>query len=200
VPPWEAWQRPPGQEDLHRDLLDPVASEKWDLSETVAPELYGQWLMVLAQARKYLTDKWPIYDDPDSLGPANFALAKDEYLDAWELIRSLDGIDGVLADFESFVLNREQVEALAACFPEFYAQIQKITREQLLEMQLKGRDLPWQKGDMLRVLLNIPDATPLASQPTTQQQPSKPPKPRTDKQLQETRTPAERVEANEAAG
>lgn len=201
--PWEAWQRPPGQEDLHRDLLDELNVERWDLTDSVAPVVYGQWIIIVERARQYVRDRWPTYDDPDSLGPANFALAEDELMDVWELVRSLDGIDNVLSDFESYVLTREQVEAVAACYPEFYAQVCAIVREQLAELQTKGQDVSWQKGDMLRVLLSIPDETPLASQPTTQPQqqaaPAKPPTSAQQKQkLQEARTPAERVEANEA--
>jgi hypothetical protein len=203
--PWEAWQRPPGQEDLHRDLLDELDVERWDLTDSVAPVVYGQWIIIVERARQYVRDRWPTYDDPDSLGPANFALAEDELMDVWELVRSLDGIDNVLSDFESYVLTREQVEAVAACYPEFYAQVCAIVREQLAELQTKGKDVSWQKGDILRVLLSIPDAAPLASQATTQQQPAPSP-PRApsgasrEAQIREARTPAERVEANETAG
>jgi hypothetical protein len=192
---WEAWERPPGQEDLHLDLCTPVTGEGWDFSE-VTDIIHGQWLIVLNQAKKYLADKWPIYD-AEGLAPANFALSDDEYADVWELVRSVDGIAGLLADLESYVLTREQIEAFRACYPDFYESIDAMLFFEMSEMVRLKRDVTWQQEDMIRVLRGIPDEGPLILQQPPSPPANPPTGPQQQRRIDQTRPTPERIEANE---
>jgi hypothetical protein len=193
---WEAWQRPPGQEDLHQDLVTPTTGEGWQVEHIPDPIIYPQWILVVNGAKKYLADKWPIFN-AEGLTPANYALADDEYGDVWELVRAVDGLDNFLADFESYVLTREQVEAFQACYPDFYESIDGIVFEQLVALVRSKKELGWEREDMIRILRSLPDEDPIIVQQTAPQ--SKPPTgAQQSKRINETRPTAERIEANEA--
>lgn len=195
---WEAWQRPPGQDDLHASIVDVIDADGW-FDDHMPIEITPQWLIVVMKARKYLVDKWPTYDDADKLGPANFALSEDEYGNIWELVRTLDGIDNFLADLESYVLTREQVEALKECFPDFFESMDSIILECLTDIQSNGKSLTWQQGDMVRILRNIPDEAPLMTEPAAPEPPkNRQTPPQQNKRIQQLRPTAERIDADQA--
>lgn len=197
---WEAWQRPPAQEDLHADLLEQLDHEKLQ-SEELPSDVLSQWMILVAKSRKYVSDKWPIYDAV-ALEPAAFDLAEDEYGDIWELVRTLDSFDNFLGDLESYVLTREQVEAIQACYPKFYEAMDAVVFECLAEAATRKVELDWRQEDMIRILRNQPDEAPLLSQPAPPPQSPAPAKPTTpaqqEKRIQQTRPTAERIEADQA--
>ena len=176
---WEAWTRPPPQDELHMDLSTPVTAEDWphEDSQHLPLEIVPQWLMVVNQARKYCCDKWPIYD-AESLTPANFALAEDELGDVWEIVRALDGEENFLADLKAHVLSPPQVDAVKACFPDFYETcfgaspsgqstpgVVPILFEELTRVVAQKRTLTEQQEDMIRVLEGLPDQAPITIKP-----------------------------------
>ena len=194
--PWEAWTRPPEQEELHKDLLAPT-DETLAHTEEVAPlTLLPQWLLILDRARHYVADKWPIFP-AEGLTPANFALAPDEYADVWELVRGLDGINDFLADLRSHALSPDQVTAVKACYPDWYESLDGIVFDELTSLAQKKKQLTWQQEDMVRVLRGLPEEEPItATQPSAP--PKKSPKSQPNRAINEARTPVERIDANAA--
>ena len=194
--PWEAWQRPPAQDELHNDLLAPVDATLAHTEEVAPLALLPQWLLILDRARHYVADKWPIFP-AEGLTPANFALAPDEYADVWELVRGLDGVNSFLADLRAHALSPDQVAAVKACYPDWYESLDGIVIGELVTLVEHKKRLTWQQEDMVRVLRGLPEEEPItATQPAAP--PKKSPKPQPSKAINEARTPVERIDANSA--
>jgi hypothetical protein len=193
---WESWQRPPAQEELHKDLLAPL-DPNLAVTDEVAPLiLLPQWLLVLDQAKKYAVDKWPIFD-AEGLTPANFTLAPDEYGDEWDIVRALDGIENFFGDLRAHCLASEQVAAVKACYPDWWEALDALVFDELADLLAKKKQLTWQQEDMVRVLRDMPGELPItATQPAAP--PKRAPKPQPNKAIQEARTPTERIDANAA--
>ena len=200
---WESWQRPPDQDELHEQLCTPVDGKDW-IAEWLPPEVMPQWLIVINQARKYVADKWPIWN-ADSFTPANYSLSRDEYGDMWELVRSIDGEENFLADLRSHVLSPAQVEAMKACYPDFYetcfasqsTDVVPVLFEQLVSLATQKKSLTWQQEDMVRVLLGMPDEAAITvSQPAPP--PRQPSNPRPSRMAGQSRTRNENIEAGES--
>ena len=188
---WEAWVRPPHQDELRSDLLKTLSSDLV-ASEAAPADLLPLWLIEVGESRKYLLDNWPVFD-AEGLTPANFALSEDEYGDIWELVRTVDGMDNFLADLRAHVLSFEQVEAFRKCYPEFYSAMDHIVQDELAGLLAKKKALSWQQEDMVRILRSLPPETPItATQPTKGAKKSgKEPQ---EKTIDQIRTPMERIE------
>lgn len=194
--PWEAWKRPPDQEELHAQLCSPVDTDGWDAGH-LPPVVYPAWLMTVNAARKYVADRWPIFD-AEGLTPANYALSSDEYGDVWELVRAVDGEENMFADLRSHVLTPAMVDAVKACYPDFYQALDRIVFEELATLARQKKQLTWQQEDMVRVLRGLPDEAPITvaqpSPPTPQQNRSA----RPGRSAEQARTRNERIEAGES--
>lgn len=191
------WDRPPEQEDLHRDLLAPVGEPAWALQAQHLPmEMLPQWFLVLANTRQYAANKWPTFDAQDLI-PANFGLSSDELGDMWEIVRALDGTKAFWADLQAHCLSPAQVAAVQTCYPAWYADVDKAVFAELVNVVEKKQKLTWQQEDQLRVLRGLPDEAPL-----TASQPKAPPpgqgKSLGDKAAQRLRTKDERLDGDGA--
>jgi hypothetical protein len=194
--PWEAWQRPPEQSELHKDLVTELDSALAVLDGPMPAGVLPQWWLAIGAARKYLADKWPIFE-AEGLTPANFALSSDEYGDIWDLVRAVDSIENFFADLRSHCLCTEQVDAVKACWPDWYETLDQMVFEELADIAGKKKQLTWQQEDMVRVLRGLPNEEPI-----TATQPSAPPKrkakPQQDRAINQARTPNERIDATAA--
>lgn len=208
--PYE-WELPPEQGELHQMLLTPVAFED-DPTDSLSPELFGQWIMIVNRARQYAAAKWPIYD-AQALTPANYELDPNELGDVWEIVRALDGVDGLIGDLKSCTLSPQQVAAFAECYPDFYTLVAggagmqadspiPILHEHLFALVSKGEEPTAEQEDMIRVLQQLPDRAPIIVQgPQPQQQPQQQPgkkaPPAPQKAAQISRTRDEALEAKQ---
>lgn len=194
---WECWERPPEQSELRQDLLKTFDPEELlDEPSAAGPELLGKWILVLTNARQYVTKKWPVYDE-QALTPANYELAPDEYGDVWELTRAVDGIENLFGDWRSHMLSAEQVEAARACYPDFMATVDEMLMDELAAHIAKKRKLTWQQEDQIRVMRNLPGEEPITVQAPPPRQ-KKEPKANLEKTVNQMRTQAERVDAGDA--
>ena len=202
--PYE-WEMPPDQGELHQMLLAPLEFAD-DPNDALPAELFGQWILILGRARQYAADKWPIYD-AEALTPTNYELDPNELGDVWEIVRALDGVDGIIGDLKSCTLSPAQVTAFAACYPDFYTLIAggagmtpdspiPILHENLAPMAAKGEEPTVEQEDMIRVLQQLPDRAPIVVKlPQQQQQGRKSPLP--SKAAQVSRTRDESLEAKQ---
>jgi hypothetical protein len=193
---WECWQRPPEQSELRDALIKPLDHDMIEEDHNLDAEVLAAWALVTANARKYVLGKWPVYDE-QSLEPASYDLAPDEYADIWEIVRAVDGIENLFGDLRSHVLSYEQVEAAKACFPDFMATVDDVMFHELSDHLAKKRKITWQQEDMIRVLRSLPGEEPItvnAPPPRQKKQPGA----QTDKAINQMRTQAERVDAGEA--
>jgi hypothetical protein len=190
---WEAWQRPIGQTELYEEITTDLDIEDFD--DLQMDVLVPQWVAVVTGVKHFLKTKWPLFP-AEGLLPTNFDLATDEYFDVWELVRSVDGIENFLADLESYVLTREQVEAFQTVYPDFYERILWHLNDQLEDFLIKKKTVSWQQEDMIRILQGRPDEEPiLIESQQAQQQPPAPTSP--NKRADETRTRTETIESKE---
>jgi hypothetical protein len=204
--PYE-WEMPPEQGELHQQILAPLEF-KDDPNDALPAELFGQWILLLGRARQYIADKWPIYD-AEALVPTNYELDANELGDVWELVRAVDGVDGVISDLKSGTLSPPQVAAFAACYPDFYTLVAggagmtpdspiPILHEQLAPLAANGWEPSAEQEDMIRVLQQIPDRAPIIVQLPPQQQPQQKRKtPLPSKAAQISRTRDEALEAKQ---
>jgi len=202
--PYE-WELPPEQGELHRMLLAPLELQD-DPNDSLPAETFGQWLLILGRARQYVADKWPIYD-AEALTPMNYELDPNELGDVWELVRALDGVDGLIGDLKSCTLSPAQVAAFSACYPDFYTLVAggagmtadspvPILHEHLAPMAAKGEEPTIEQEDMIRVLQQLPDRAQIVVKlPQQQAQGRKSPLP--SKAAQISRTRDESLEAKQ---
>jgi hypothetical protein len=192
---WEKWERPPNQQELFDQLTEPL-SEKLMESDVVPVEILAQWALVISKAREFLISKWPIFET-DGVIPEKLPLSTDEYADLWSLVRAVDGIDNLFADLQSHCLEDAQIDAIRACYPDWYEETDKMIFDELVNVVSKKHVLTWQQEDMLRVFRSLPGEEPLTvTQPTATKKREK--SPNLDRAINQARTPTERGEANAA--
>jgi len=203
------WELPPEQGELHRQLLEPLEGDEWAPLH-VPPEIFGQWLIIINRARKYIADKWPIYP-AEGLTPANYELDSSELGDVWELVRALDGLDGIIGDLKSHTLSPAQMAAFSECFPDFYAVAVggdgldegevPLLFSLLVGMLKSEQEITADQEDMIRVLQKQPDQEPiLVTQPQPAPQSKKPAQASAEKESQSTMTRTEVLESKQQRG
>jgi hypothetical protein len=175
------WEKPPEQEELHKDLLAPLGDQNWAVDH-LPMEIVPQYLIVINQARKYCADKWPIYD-ASGLLPMNYALSQDELGDIWEIIRALDGIKNFFDDLKAHCLTPQEVLAVKTCYPDWYESLDKIVFDELTTFAVKKRQLTWQQEDQIRVLRGLPDEAPITVKQNVVPPPAEPRKERAKNRL-----------------
>ena len=193
---WECWERPPAQDELRESLLKPLDHESIEEEHRLPAELLGKWALVSENAKRYVLEKWPVFDE-QSLEPANYELASDEYGDVWEIARAVDGIENLFGDWRSHRLSAEQVEAATACYPDFMAAVDEILFDALSDHLAKKKKLTWQQEDQIRVLRSLPGEEPINVQMPQPRQ-KQAPQSNLDKTINQMRTQAERVDAGDA--
>ena len=201
------WAKPPEQTELYKKITDPIDTD--ELGEWLAdvpPEVAGAYGLTIKAARDMVRTAWPVYPDP-SLGLHNFDLAQDEYLDVWQLMRTLDTVESIFDDLDARVLLPEQIAAFASIYPDLCQAVKEATYELLQPyMEIAGiiekkKDLLPLKEELVRILMQLPGDVPI-EEPQAQQdgQPApgksgrRPPEPKEDHSIgANMQTPSEHV-------
>lgn len=159
--------------DKITDLIDP---EEMDAILVDIPvEVALPYALTLQAAREKVKASWPVYPD-NSLGLRNFELAKDEFMDVLDVMRTLDTVETIFDDLDALVLLPEQVALVDEFFPDLYREIGLMCFDELQPFAEvpgiveKKRDLSPEREEQIRVLMQLPTDAPLAP-PKEQPQP-----------------------------